>query len=106
MSRWANLSKTNQKRTIAKACYDTSKNMAKRITKKINIIDLVREHPESGQILLTHGFHCLGCALASFETLEQGARAHGMNDDQIKDLVSQINQAIKKTVKAKEQQSS
>ncbi|MCK5594525.1 MAG: DUF1858 domain-containing protein, partial [Candidatus Aenigmarchaeota archaeon] len=40
-----------------------------------------------------HGLHCIGCFAASFETLEQGAAAHGMD---IKKLVEDLNAAVKK----------
>ncbi len=28
---------------------------------------------------MEHGMHCLGCAIAAFESIELGARAHGMD---------------------------
>ncbi|MCK4927909.1 MAG: DUF1858 domain-containing protein, partial [Candidatus Aenigmarchaeota archaeon] len=34
-----------------------------------------------------HGLHCIGCFAAAFETLEQGAMAHGLDIDKLlKDL--------------------
>jgi len=72
-----------------------------RITKTVNIAELVTKHPESVPVLVESGFHCLGCAAASFETLEQGCEAHGLDADEI---VRKINAAIgqdKKTAKPK-----
>lgn len=72
--------------------------MAKKtgITKGMTIGDIVSGHPECAQVLMEHGFHCLGCAMASMETLEQGAKAHGMDDKQVTELVKKLNSATKK----------
>lgn len=66
------------------------------IKKGMTIGDIVREHPECAQVLMEHGFHCLGCAMASMETLEQGAKAHGMDDKQVTELVKKLNSAAGK----------
>jgi len=62
------------------------------VTKDINIMQLVQEHPEAVPVLAEAGFHCIGCALAQYETLEQGCAAHGIEVD---GLVKKINEAIK-----------
>ncbi len=67
----------------------------KEITKKVKIMELVSRYPESTVVLMDHGFHCLGCVLAQFETLEQGALAHGMDQKKIEELVKEINSVIK-----------
>ena len=67
--------------------------MTNKITKDINIIELLEKYPQVAETLVEKGFHCLGCALASFETLEQGADAHGID---VEDLVKELNQVIAK----------
>ena len=62
------------------------------VTKDINIRELVEKHPKSIAVLMKHGFHCLGCVAAQFETLEQGAKAHGID---VNELVKDINEAEK-----------
>lgn len=42
------------------------------------IADLIREKPESADVLFRFGMGCLGCALASGETIRQAADAHGI----------------------------
>lgn len=64
----------------------------KKITKEMKIEEILQRHPESVEIFLKHGFHCLGCAAASFENLEDGAKAHGIDADK---LVEELNEAIK-----------
>jgi hybrid cluster-associated redox disulfide protein len=66
------------------------------IKKGMTIGDIVSSHPECAQVLMEHGFHCLGCAMASMETLEQGAKAHGMDDKQVTELVKKLNSTTRK----------
>jgi iron-sulfur cluster assembly accessory protein len=37
------------------------------------------------------GLHCVGCHAATWETLEAGMMGHGMNDEQINELVNRLN---------------
>ncbi len=57
------------------------------IEKDMNLKDLLNKYPESARVFAAYGIGCLGCALASYETIEQGITAHGINiDDFMKDL--------------------
>ena len=63
--------------------------MAKKqlITKTMLIGDLVKEYPESVGIMLDHGMQCIGCHIATWETLEQGAESHAINlNELLRDL--------------------
>jgi len=66
------------------------------ITKDMGIMDVVQKHPESGEVFVKYGMHCLGCMAAKFENIEQGAKAHGMDDAKVEEMVAEINKAIKK----------
>ena len=61
------------------------------ITKDTGIIEAVQNHPEILQVFAEYGLGCIGCMAASFETLEQGAAAHGIDIDE---LVADLNKAI------------
>jgi len=66
--------------------------MTKTITKDMSIMEIVQKYPDTVPVLMNHGMGCLGCALAQFETIEQGAMAHGMDMDALlEDLNSVIN---------------
>lgn len=66
--------------------------MTDTITKETNLRELLSKHPESARIFAAYGIGCIGCALASFETIEEGITAHGINiDDFMKDLNDFIN---------------
>jgi hybrid cluster-associated redox disulfide protein len=62
-------------------------------TKNTLISEAINANPKTAQIMLEHGLYCLGCGRAQNETIEQGAKAHGMTDKQIKELLSEINEA-------------
>ena len=61
------------------------------ITKEMLIGDVVKKHPDAVQVMLEHGLHCVGCHVATWETIEQGAQSHGVNVD---NLVDSINKKI------------
>ena len=66
-------------------------------------------NPEAGMILFEYGLHCVGCGLASMETLEQGCLAHGMNKKDIEEIIARLNrdktkEKVKKKTKKKERE--
>ena len=68
-----------------------------KITKDILILDLVEQNPGLTETLTEeYGLHCIGCMAASMETLEQGALAHGMTEDQINEMVENLNKKSEK----------
>jgi hybrid cluster-associated redox disulfide protein len=67
-----------------------------KIKPETKIIDLIEEYPELAEILmLDYGLHCVNCIFSGFDTIEAGARIHGIEgkdlDDMIKDLEKAIN---------------
>ena len=64
---------------------------SKEITKDMGIQQIVSEHPEVVDVFFKYGMHCLGCAAARFENLEQGAMAHGIDVDA---MVKDLNKAL------------
>jgi len=70
----------------------------KKITKKMTFNEILQKNPESVMILLEKGMHCIGCGMAGFETLEQGALAHGINPDE---LVKELNNERKNKTEIK-----
>lgn len=65
-----------------------------KITKDVNLSELVYKHPETEEVLLDYGLHCVGCIAGSFDTLEAGAKVHGLGDKDIEELVERINEII------------
>ena len=60
------------------------------ITKEMPIGDVVRSHPETVPVFMQHGLHCIGCAVAAFESIAEGAAAHGIDVDA---LIEDLNKA-------------
>ena len=52
--------------------------------------EILEQKPESAELLINAGMHCVGCPMAMQETLEQGCLAHGMNKKEIEELVKKL----------------
>ena len=62
-----------------------------KITKDTGIIDAVQQHPEIIEVFQNYGLGCIGCMAAHYETIGQGAGAHGLDVDA---LIADINKKI------------
>lgn len=69
--------------------------MSKKITKKTKFSEIIK-YPEATELLMEKGMHCFGCPFAHEETLEQGAKSHGMDADKIVNELNQIKIRRKK----------
>ncbi|MDP7180801.1 MAG: DUF1858 domain-containing protein [Candidatus Woesearchaeota archaeon] len=69
--------------------------MAK-VTKEMGISELAEKYPDAIPVLMKNGMHCIGCMASQFENIEQGAKAHGMDDDKIKKMMDEINDVLEK----------
>ena len=49
------------------------------VTKDTGIIEAVQNHPEIMEVFAEYGLGCIGCMAAHFETIGQGAGAHGID---------------------------
>ncbi|HPS57814.1 MAG TPA: DUF1858 domain-containing protein [Spirochaetota bacterium] len=67
--------------------------MEQKISKNMTFGELLRIFPGAAPILGQYGLHCIGCHLSVSETIEQGMRAHGMDDARITQLIEQLNKA-------------
>ena len=74
----------------------SKKESAEKITGKMGIIVIVQKYPQTVDVFFKHGMHCLGCAAAHFENLEQAAEVHGLD---LKALLKDLNDAAKKPAK-------
>ena len=57
------------------------KNM--KINKDMTIGEIVREYPETIEVLMGFGMGCVGCPSAQAETIEEAAMVHGMDLDEL-----------------------
>jgi len=75
--------------------------MVKKIERNTTLGEVVNNYPDAIPAMLEKGLHCVGCHVAAFETVEQGAKAHGMDDKEVDSLLKEMNAAIKKEAKGK-----
>lgn len=52
------------------------------LTRETLISEIVENCPEAMPAFQAIGMHCMGCALASGENLEQACAAHGVDPDE------------------------
>ncbi len=70
------------------------------VTKETNLGDVAKSYPAAAQIMLEYGLHCVGCFANQFDTVEMGARIHGLTEVEVQEMVDRINQAIEAPQKA------
>jgi len=68
------------------------------VNENTTFAELLEKYPKTAEILMNQGMHCIGCGMAGFETIEQGAMMHGLNP---KKLVEEINKKIAKKKQTK-----
>ncbi|NLE45599.1 MAG: DUF1858 domain-containing protein [Chloroflexi bacterium] len=61
------------------------------ITANMSIGEVISAYPQTAQVFMSQGLTCIGCAMARFENIEQGAMAHGID---INKLMQALNEAI------------
>lgn len=64
--------------------------MSKTITADMTIHEAIKINPAAAEVLMSVGMHCLGCAMARGETVEQAAAVHGQDANE---LVEKMNAA-------------
>ncbi|MBU4264896.1 DUF1858 domain-containing protein [Patescibacteria group bacterium] len=66
-----------------------------KIKKEMLIGEVVSKYPKLGKVLMEKfGFHCVGCPMAGMESLEDGAKAHGMNEKELKKMTGELNKGV------------
>lgn len=62
-----------------------------KVSPDMPIGDVVKKYPQTIRVFLQHGLVCVGCAVARFENIRDGAAAHGIDVDA---LIADLNQAV------------
>ncbi len=62
-----------------------------KITKDMSITEIVKNFPQSHEVFRQFKLGCIGCVAASFESLEDGLIAHGINVDE---FLKAVNEAV------------
>lgn len=59
------------------------------ITKDMIIADIIQVDTNLVPILMNAGMHCIGCPSAQGESLEEAAMVHGIDADQLVDVLNE-----------------
>ncbi len=65
----------------------------KKITKDMTFAELIEQNKDAAEKLSNRGLFCGGCPMAQLETIEDGAKAHGVDVD---NLIDELNSEKKK----------
>lgn len=63
-----------------------------KISKEMTIGEVVRNYPESVEILFSFGMGCVGCPSAQAETIEEACKVHGIDVDEV---IKALNESVK-----------
>ncbi len=69
------------------------------ITKEMMIGQIIEEHPEVVETLLSFGVHCMGCDANPMESLEEGFTTHGFSAGEIDEVVTILNKVVEEEQK-------
>ena len=69
-----------------------SNNKPFKITGDMVIADVINAFPQTIEVFLELGIHCVGCYVANFESIEEGVSRHGQDPETVVNL---LNKAIK-----------
>lgn len=58
------------------------------ITKEMTIGEAIRIDASKAEVLMTFGMGCVGCPSAQAETIEEAARVHGINVDELMEALN------------------
>jgi len=68
--------------------------MKKKFTGDELISSILEKFPESYEIFVSYGLHCMGCPASAFENLKDGAANHGFSEKEIQKLIDDLNLAF------------
>ena len=77
--------KTNAKKSSAKK-------ISGKVTKNMSIASVIKKYPQTIEVFFEYGLHCVGCVAAEVDTIESGAKVHGIN---IAHLLHDLNNKLK-----------
>lgn len=66
------------------------------LTKNTILSEIVGESPRTAELLSEYGLHCVNCFASTFDTLETGAQVHGMDNDEMEQMIDEINAQLAK----------
>ncbi|WP_333649888.1 DUF1858 domain-containing protein [Lacrimispora sp.] len=59
------------------------------ITREMTIGEILRINPDSAEVLMSIGMHCLGCPSSQMETLAEACMVHGIDAETVLEKLNQ-----------------
>ena len=66
------------------------------LDKNANIAEVVFKYPKAAEVFAAFGLHCVSCFASQFDTIEQGAKLHGMIAEEAEEMIEEANKIINK----------
>lgn len=73
--------------------------MSQLITPTWLISEIAKQFPQTEEVFAEYNLHCFQCAIGLVETLEEGCKGHGLTDEDIDLLVTDLNDCLMNTPK-------
>lgn len=64
------------------------------VNQDMTIMDILRVCPETANVFMRFGMHCIFCEAASGETLGEAQMVHGIGGEEAENMVREINECI------------
>lgn len=61
----------------------------------MNVMEIIALHPGAADILAAYGLHCFQCAFNTLDSLEIGAKSHGLTDTDIENMVKDLEELLR-----------
>ena len=64
------------------------------VTKDMTVADIIAKYPFAADIMQSYGLSCFGCAVNTLESVEMGAKGHGIPEERMEEMVEEMNSVI------------
>ncbi len=61
----------------------------------MNVMEIIALHPGAADILAAYGLHCFQCAFNTLDSLESGAKSHGLTNTDIENMVTDLEELLR-----------
>lgn len=61
------------------------------ISRMMQVSEVTEKSPKAVELLSLYGLTCASCFLNAWDTIEDGSRLHGMTDEEIDIMISEVN---------------
>ena len=69
------------------------------LSRDIPISEITQKSSKAVELLGVYGLHCTNCFFNASDTVENGAKMHGMSDEEIDSMIEEINFELEKDSK-------